>query len=645
MALFERKKEKLIDYDELEKVDNRSDKEKMVAKLVSAVSNLNEEETVEFLDNFNETEFLVHREIISLYFNSATMEIKGIANIVGGIATQDNCYKTLGLIDENGDVAYEIPVKMIHIPQENDTNPESLNGYQCTVNFGKLNNNKPIKPGKYDVRIKIRQFHENKWVNSISNLGAINSKDGDFILSTTMFSFSAKSNKKYSLTAELGEESQNLVITSKLLSDINPLEYDLEEDIEMDLPAIRKTKNATFVKLYKLFSFLPVKKKKVSFISDSRIDISGNFEFIYNKMLERKSDFDISFYLKSSIKERKTWREIVTLAYNAARSRYIILDDYYPMIYPVEIREKSDLVQVWHAVGAFKTFGYSRLGMPGGPKLTSLDHRNYTKVLVSSENIVDKYAEGFGISRENVFPIGAPRTDIFFDTEAQKAIIEELHEELEFIEGKKVILFAPTFRGNGQQSAHYPFEMIDFKKMYDELASKGWILLLKIHPFVQNKPSIPYEYQDFIFDVSDYREINNLLLVTDIMITDYSSVCFEYALLRKKMIFFSPDLGEYMSTRNFYYDYYDFIPGPYVANTDELINEIVDPFIDLDRINDFITYFFDDLDGKSSERFIDYLENDFYEEEEDEEDEVQYTEDGKIIPHWGKRKKVKKIHE
>ncbi|TAS63140.1 CDP-glycerol glycerophosphotransferase family protein, partial [Lactiplantibacillus plantarum] len=84
----------------------------------------------------------------------------------------------------------------------------------------------------------------------------------------------------------------------------------------------------------------------------------------------------------------------------------------------------ADLIQVWHAVGAFKTFGYSRLGMPGGPKVQSLNHRNYTKALVSSHNIADKYAEGFGIAPDKIQPLGIPRTDIFFDEPKKQAIRE-----------------------------------------------------------------------------------------------------------------------------------------------------------------------------------------------------------------------------
>lgn len=609
--------------------------------LLTAVSNMDRDTATRLLEQFDEDGYVIRNYVDFIYFNASTMEISGYAEIKNSetMVSQDAVEKTLILVNkEDGSVAYETPLRQYE--SINSKGEIGFDGYNGKVNFSKINKGNPLQPGDYELKLKITQFIEDTWIEIDSSIGNMNNQEKDYVVSTNMYSFSAKSNKKFSLTAVLGADSGSFEIKSKLLSDINPLEFDVDEDLVMDLPAVRKAKNALFNRLYKIFKYLPVNKKKVSFVSDSRIDISGNFEYIYKKMVESPRKFQIGFYLKSSIKERKTLFEIVTMAYNLARSRYIILDDYYPLIYPVEIREKSDLVQVWHAVGAFKTFGYSRLGMPGGPKKDSMDHKNYTKVIVSSENIAEKYAEGFGIPLENVYPLGAARTDMFFDKQLQSEIIERLHEEIPYIKNKKVILFAPTFRGNGQQSAHYPFELVDFKKLYEKFYEDDWVFLLKIHPFVKNKPNIPYEYQDFFYDVSDYREINDLLLETDVLITDYSSVCFEYALLEKKMIFFSPDLVEYMSSRNFYYDYFDFIPGPYASNTDELIEYIADETVDINKIRNFVNYYFDDLDGKSTDRFVEYLENDFYEEEEEEE--VHYSEDGKLIPNWGSIKKLEK---
>ncbi|KLD61643.1 hypothetical protein WP50_00660, partial [Lactiplantibacillus plantarum] len=99
---------------------------------------------------------------------------------------------------------------------------------------------------------------------------------------------------------------------------------------------------------------------------------------------------------------------------------------------------------------------------------------------------------------DKIQPLGIPRTDIFFDEPKKQAIRERLAHDLPFIKGKKVILFAPTFRGNGQQSAYYPFEMLNFRAIYEAL-HEDYVFLLKIHPFVQNKPTLPYEYSDFYY--------------------------------------------------------------------------------------------------------------------------------------------------
>ncbi|MCG4287914.1 CDP-glycerol glycerophosphotransferase family protein, partial [Lactobacillaceae bacterium KNUT 0156] len=106
--------------------------------------------------------------------------------------------------------------------------------------------------------------------------------------------------------------------------------------------------------------------------------------------------------------------------------------------------------------------------------------------------------------------------------------------------------------------------------------------------------------------------VNDLLLVSDALITDYSSVVFEYSLLRKKTIFFAPDLEEYTASRDFYVDYQEFVPGPIVRDMDSLVTEIerVNEF-NPQSLDNFLAYYFDDLDGKASKRFVDALENNF----------------------------------
>src|SRR5699024_1547977 len=115
------------------------------------------------------------------------------------------------------------------------------------------------------------------------------------------------------------------------------------------------------------------------------------------------------------IDNRKTFLSLFKSAYHFATSKIILLHDFYPLIYPLKIKRNTDLVQIWHAAGAFKTFGFSRVGRPGGPSIKSKNHRNYTKATVSSEGVREHYAEGFGITMDKVFSTGVPRSDIFFD--------------------------------------------------------------------------------------------------------------------------------------------------------------------------------------------------------------------------------------
>ncbi len=137
--------------------------------------------------------------------------------------------------------------------------------------------------------------------------------------------------------------------------------------------------------LYMFFMLMPIKKNRVLFATDSRTELNGNFGFIHDEMISRNLDIDYKYMLKESIDEKKTFKDIWNLALWSATSKKIILDDFYPMIYPLRIRKEADLIQVWHAVGAFKTFGYSRVGRPGGPSIKSINHRNYTKAVVSSK--------------------------------------------------------------------------------------------------------------------------------------------------------------------------------------------------------------------------------------------------------------------
>lgn len=367
---------------------------------------------------------------------------------------------------------------------------------------------------------------------------------------------------------------------------------------------LQKIKRMPCIIIYNYFTRrYKLNEKRVLFLSDSRDHISGNFEYIYNYLKENNPDYELKTHLKKSLKTKRKFKEKILLLKDIASSKYILVDDFYPLIYPLKIRKDAKLIQVWHAMGAFKTVGYSRNKSKEGYKSSSLTHKNYTDTIVSSENIRKNYAEAFGIDIEKVHPYGVPRTDIFYSDKYKRDIRKQLYQKYPQFKNKKVILFAPTFRGNGQKTAYYDYSLIDFNLIKKKF-SKDYVFLVKMHPFIKKLPDIDFENDKFYYNLSNEREINDLLFITDILITDYSSVIFEYSFFKKPVIFYIPDYENYDGSRGFYYPFSKYTYGDIAKNNKELINSIKNGKVNKKKLQEFFDYFCGSCDGKSTERVV-----------------------------------------
>jgi Putative glycosyl/glycerophosphate transferases involved in teichoic acid biosynthesis TagF/TagB/EpsJ/RodC len=355
-----------------------------------------------------------------------------------------------------------------------------------------------------------------------------------------------------------------------------------------------------------MFYLLPM-EDKILFTSESREEISGNLEFIYNELISRGKRVEIQLNFRDKKTNPPTIIKFIRLAYQCATSKFIIIDDYYPRLYKLKIKKNANFMQVWHAVGAFKQFGYARLGLPGGPNPKAVSHQNYTQVVVSSKNVVDIYAKSFGVSSDVVLPLGVARTDYFFDIGLMCKSRQDFFGKYPELKEKKIIMFAPTFRGIGQMSACYPIEWIDLSSIFKSIKDTDYVFGIKLHPYVKDRIKIPKEMRTKIIDFSDYREINDLLIISDKLITDYSSSIFEYSLLNRKIIFYAPDLEEYKENRSFYFNYEEFIPGNVYSDFKDVIEEMLNNEFDRDRLIKFKNSFFEYKDGKSSNRIVDYI--------------------------------------
>ena len=235
-----------------------------------------------------------------------------------------------------------------------------------------------------------------------------------------------------------------------------------------------------------------------------------------------------------------------------------IVDEWFFPMYAITPRPGTVRAQVWHGAGAFKKFGYSVLDKSFGAdedmvRLVPI-HSNYDVCLVSSTAATPSYMDAFRLPRERFTSfLGVPRTDLFFDAARRARATEAVRQRYGLRHDAKVLLYAPTFRGDHPSAARYQDDL-DLRVMRDALV-ESWVLLIRLHPFVRRPARLPDELVGFVVDVSDWPDMNELMLVADLLVTDYSSAIFEYALLERPMAFFAPDLDAYEHERGFYFDY------------------------------------------------------------------------------------------
>ena len=355
---------------------------------------------------------------------------------------------------------------------------------------------------------------------------------------------------------------------------------------------------------------LPRHEPLVVFTSDSRVGLGGNLQLVHDRMRERGLDrrIRIRTIFKASIRMRRGLLDRARLVWLLARAQVILVEDYQPAIYRLPQRANQRIIQLWHAWGAFKTVGYSRIGKPGGPNPWSRVHKNYTFATVSSVDEVPIYAEAFGLPDERVVPTGTPRMDDFLDPARQAARRSAMLELLPDARDRTVILFAPTIRGRSARTAEYPVELVDVGGLHALCEERDGFAILKMHPFVEARVEVPEAMRDRIVDASDLAvDANDLLLITDLLVTDYSSLVFEFSALGRPMLFLAHDLEEYVASRDFYEAYESFVPGKIVRTFGELLDAIRREDFEHEKVAPFARRHLPERPGSATDRIIDEL--------------------------------------
>lgn len=354
---------------------------------------------------------------------------------------------------------------------------------------------------------------------------------------------------------------------------------------------------------------IPKKGKNILLMSETR-DMGGNLKALDDRLKERGLDktFCISYHFSKTLEQSKsriffTWLKLALLT---AKQDYIFVDDYVPFFKYINVSKKTKLIQVWHAGVGFKSVGYARFGEKGSPYPFAAAHRRYDYAIVGGEALRDVYSEVFGIDREKCLPYGLMRIDGYLEPQKIENFVRDFYAKYEQLRNKKIILFAPTFRGTGQRTAHYPYDILDQEKIYN-MCDEEYVFLIKMHPFILEKMEIEPQYADRIIDFSDFPDINALFYVTDILITDYSSNIYEFSLQKKPIVFFAYDKQEYELIRSVHRTLDQYAPGKVCITIDEVVETINNKDFEMEKLYQFVKENFDEADGYASDKVIDNI--------------------------------------
>src|SRR5699024_3415731 len=322
------------------------------------------------------------------------------------------------------------------------------------------------------------------------------------------------------------------------------------------------------------FRLLPQKKKTtlVTSFGDNvlytvkEIEKQTNEPIVILKTAQCKVDFGESSRLSVLEFEVSSPFDWVKSIYHLATSRFVFVDNYFGFLAAARFRHGVKCIQLWHAAGAVKQFGLkdpsNKERMPRALRRFQKVYNRFDHVVDGSEKMAKIFRESVGLSDERMLRTGIPRTDFYYDAKGMERVASELQRSYPAIRDKKVILYAPTFRDDALRSTELA---LDIGALYHAFSDE-YVLLLRLHPAIQG--NFDNTYPDFVIDVTAYPDIHHLLTVTDLLVTDYSSIPFEFSLLERPMIFFAYDLEEYTESRGFTEDYTGLVPGPVVKTTD-----------------------------------------------------------------------------
>ena len=369
-----------------------------------------------------------------------------------------------------------------------------------------------------------------------------------------------------------------------------------------------------YPKIYQKESEKPVEHKVVFMERGQGVSPSLKYMRDY---IKKNTDYEVKTFslMVRAVSDLEYYENAKDYIREAATAKAVFICTANDLMGYFSLRPETTYIQLWHGCGAFKKVGLSTMDKKFGKSAESHKeyplNTNYSYVTIASPELSWIFEESMGIEKDSgvIVPTGISRTDEFFEPGYVENCYKKLYEAIPQAKDKKIILYAPTFRG--EVATCVSPDVLDVK-MFAENLSDDYILIFKHHQSVKQVPEIPKEYEGiFAFDMTRGKgmNINELMTIADICISDYSSVVFEYSLFERPMIFFTYDIEDYIDERGLYYEFDEITPGPMFKKNEEIIDYIqhIDERFDKQEVIDFKNRFMCCCDGHSSERILDLI--------------------------------------
>ena len=302
-----------------------------------------------------------------------------------------------------------------------------------------------------------------------------------------------------------------------------------------------------FPLVYRLNSFKPVHKNKIILADAHHEKCPQHMKQVRDAL--SNSGFDVQEFLFDlrKLSVFSGMKKMLGFMKLYAVSGCVIICNNFLPVAACKKRKETRVIQLWHGCGAFKKFGYEFDDIPKGYRGNV--YKNYDLVTVSGEYCVSFFQSAMRLGKEIVKPLGCCMTDRLFDREYLnlcRTKFKHIHPDAE---GKRIVLWAPTFRGNAGDAYVVGEQYID---RLADLYKNELYIIKSLHPMSEGC-------------LASFMSSSELLVCADVLITDYSSIFFEYLLLDRPIVFFVPDYEDYARDRGFYLDF-DSLPGHIVKN-------------------------------------------------------------------------------